>query len=121
MRLPPPLLVALGGATGAALRWAIITQGLGVWEKLPLTVLFINMVGCLLLGILLGLGVSERPKLLLGVGFCGGLTTFATFAVDVASLLQDQLLSQAGCLLAVSIVSGLLAFIVGRRFGKALT
>lgn len=121
MRLSPAILVALGGATGAATRWAIATQGPGLWENLPLTVLFINMAGCALLGLLLGRGATEQPRLLLGVGFCGGLTTFSTFAVDVASLFQDQLLSQAAYLLAISVIGGLLAFVVGRRFGKALT
>ncbi len=120
MRLSPAILVALGGATGAATRWAIATQGPGLWENLPLTVLFINMAGCALLGLLLGRGATEQPRLLLGVGFCGGLTTFSTFAVDTAALFQAELFGQALSLLAFSIIGGLVAFLLGRKIGKQL-
>ena len=120
MRLSPAILVALGGARGAATRWAIVTRGPGLWENLPLTVLFINMAGCALLGLLLGRGITEQPRLLLGVGFCGGLTTFSTFAVDTAGLFQERLFDEAWSLLAFSIIGGLVAFLLGRKIGKQL-
>ena len=81
--------VALGGAAGAGLRWAVLTSiepG-----RFPWTVLGLNVVGSVLLG---GLLAEEwtHPQLRLllhdagGIGFCGGLTTFSTFAVEVVDL-----------------------------------
>jgi CrcB protein len=70
------LLVALGGAAGAAVR-ALVAQ------RLPgrRATLLVNVAGSLLLGLLLGSGAATSA--LLGVGFCGALTTFSTYAVEV--------------------------------------
>jgi fluoride exporter len=83
--------VALGGAAGAAVRWAVVTSlEVGAF---PWPVLSVNVAGSLLLGIVLA-AEWNRPtvRLLLhdgaGVGFCGGLTTFSTFAVEVVELVR---------------------------------
>lgn len=70
------LLVALGGAAGAAARWATA-------QALPgrRATLLVNVAGSLLLGLLTG--VAPAPYALLGVGFCGAFTTFSTYAVEV--------------------------------------
>jgi CrcB protein len=81
--------VALGGAAGAGTRWAVVAS-VGV-SGFPWPVFAVNVAGSVLLGILL----AEEPthpsaRLLLhdvgGIGFCGGLTTFSTFAVEVVNL-----------------------------------
>lgn len=70
------LLVALGAAVGAPLRWLVAQHWPG-----PRGTLLVNVVGSGLLGAFLGLDRSAYA--LLGTGFCGALTTFSAFAVEV--------------------------------------
>jgi fluoride exporter len=69
------LLVALGGALGAAARWAVA-------QRLPgrRATLLVNVVGSLLLGLLAD--VDGTAYAVVGVGFCGAFTTFSAFALD---------------------------------------
>lgn len=81
-----PLLVALGAAVGAPLRWWI-GQHLDRPDR-PLGTLSVNVVGSFVLGLLAGLAVEGHALALLGTGFCGGLTTYSTFAVQTEGLLR---------------------------------
>ena len=75
------LLVAFGGAVGSVGRYLV-----SKWLEggFPWGTLTVNIVGCLLIGFLTGLvtkgTLSPEMKLLLVTGFCGGFTTFSTFA-----------------------------------------
>jgi CrcB protein len=91
--LPVAVAVALGGASGALLRYGLML-GLGglSGRVFYLVTLFINVSGSFVLGVLYGLG--QRRGLpawmtgLLGVGVLGAYTTFSTFAVEIVRLLQ---------------------------------
>lgn len=71
-----PVLVFLGGGTGAVLRWA-----LGLVVPGPYGTVAINIVGSFVLAFLThpAIGMSERMRLLVGVGLLGGFTTYSTF------------------------------------------
>jgi CrcB protein len=71
------LLVALGAAVGAPLRFLVAELVPGVRATLV-----VNVVGSAVLGLLVG--ASPSTYALVGVGFCGALTTFSAFAVEVA-------------------------------------
>jgi CrcB protein len=73
------LLVALGAAVGAPLRHV---TGQLLDCRLPWGTLAVNLVGSAFLGSLLGAAVDGYAMALLGTGFCGGLTTYSTFAVQ---------------------------------------
>jgi CrcB protein len=73
------LLVALGAAVGAPLRFAV---GLWLDRRLHWGTLAVNLVGSFVLGILVGAAVEGHWLALLGTGFCGGLTTYSAFAVQ---------------------------------------
>ena len=75
------LLVALGAAVGTSLRY-LFTVRLDPGDRLPRGTLLVNLVGSALLGALLGAAADGRTAALLGVGFCGGLTTYSAFAVQ---------------------------------------
>jgi CrcB protein len=95
------LLVALGAAAGAALR-ALTARALPGRRA----TLIVNLAGSLLLGLLAGAGA--RTSALLGVGFCGGLTTFSTYAVEVVEGggWRYAVLSTGGCLAACGLGLG---------------
>jgi CrcB protein len=82
------LLVVVGGGMGALVR-ALIARALpfSPEQGFPWAILGINVVGSFALGACVGWH-RESPRLwaLVGVGFCGGLTTFSTFSLDVFRL-----------------------------------
>lgn len=101
------LLVAVGGAAGASLRYAFARLVPG---RFPWGILAANLLGSFLLGVLLA-GADDEVMLLAGVGFCGALTTFSTFALDTLVLAREgrpatswanALASVAGCLAALA-------------------
>jgi CrcB protein len=73
------LLVLLGGAVGAPLRFA-----LAEWldDDVPVGTLIVNVIASGLLGLFSGLALSESAMALLGTGFCGGMSTYSAFAVQ---------------------------------------
>jgi CrcB protein len=73
------VLVALGAAVGAALRYV---AGHVVDGVFPRGTILVNWVGSFLLGAFSGLGITGHELALLGAGFCGGLTTYSTFVVQ---------------------------------------
>ena len=85
------LLVALGAAVGAPVRYAV-TQALrdrGATSHAG--TLVVNVIGSFVLGLLIGGGVSGDALGLLGTGFCGALTTMSTLALEVwDSAVEDR-------------------------------
>lgn len=109
-------LVASGGAAGAGVRWAIVHL-VGPDGGFPWWTLLVNVAGCLVLGMLLG--VREEVRLGLGTGFCGGLTTFSTFSVETATLLDTGDPGRAGLYAVVSLASGVAAVVAGWRLAPS--
>jgi fluoride exporter len=93
----PAILVFLGGGLGSLLRYGagrLLAQT--VWEsQFPLAILLVNALASGLLGVVMGwsLGRSgagpDSVRLLIGVGVCGGLSTFSSFSHDTVVLLQN--------------------------------
>ena len=110
----------LGGAVGSALRYLTnLACQLIRWLNLPWGTLAVNVIGCFLLGLLMGLGerYTTFPKeiyLMLTVGLCGSFTTFSTFASDFFRLNNAGQFGMALIYLALSIIIGFLFFGLGR-------
>ncbi len=120
------LLVFLGGGIGSALRY-LISKALNPYTpSFYLGTFAVNMAGCLLIGLILGLSaryssLSNTTVLFLTVGFCGGFTTFSSFALENYGMLREgQVLSFLLYVLG-SIVLGILAVAAGLWLVKALT
>ena len=112
MARPLLLLVGVGGAIGASVRWGISSfQGSG--STLPIGTLVANVFGAALLGWLVARGVRGKPRALLATGFCGGLTTMSTFSLEVAELLRDDLADRAALYLVLSLVLGVAGYLLG--------
>lgn len=114
------LFIMLGGAVGSTLRYltSLACQSIR-WFNMPWGTLVVNVIGCFLLGLLIGLGerYTSFPKeayLLLTVGLCGSFTTFSTFASDFFRLNNAGLIGLALIYLTISIVIGFLLFGFGR-------
>ena len=73
------LLVALGAAVGAPLRYALAHT---LDERWPWGTLLVNSLGSLLIGFFASLSLGGQAWALLATGFCGGLTSFSAFAVQ---------------------------------------
>lgn len=103
------LLVALGGALGASARYAMATR----WTaRFPWSILVANLAGSFVLGVLLH--EAQRDVLLfVGVGFCGALTTFSTFALDTVVLAREGRPSAAGANIMLSAAGSITALALG--------
>ncbi|WP_327010684.1 fluoride efflux transporter CrcB [Dactylosporangium sp. NBC_01737] len=116
------LLVALGAAVGAPLRYltdrAIQARHDSVF---PWGTLSVNVVGSLLLGFLTGLPAGHAVAALVGTGFCGALTTYSTFSYETLRLAQDGARFYAAANIAASIVAGLGAAYCGLLIAQACT
>jgi CrcB protein len=113
------LLVALGGAVGSVGRYL-----LSKWLEggLPWGTLAVNIVGCLLIGFLTGLfakgTLPPEMKLLLVTGFCGGFTTFSTFANESFAMMKVGDAVLAAIYIGASVAAGILAVYVGLQLTK---
>lgn len=86
-------LIAVFGALGAVSR-AALSDWLNT-STYPLGTLCVNLLGCLLLGIITGVGLHstllpEQWRIPLATGFLGSLTTFSTFTLENLKLLEAQ-------------------------------
>ena len=151
------LALAAGGVLGAALRWLISGSGdtaaEGGWfvyepssaaafdgPGFPWRTLAANVLGCLVLGAVVALRSRHlghrRLVLAAGTGFCGSLTTFSTFAVEIAAFMRGPAAprsasgvditidgpsspGRAVAYLTLSIVSGALALLAGRALARS--
>jgi CrcB protein len=111
------VLAALGGALGALARWGVAeatTPSIG-W---PWATLLVNLTGCFLLGVLLGVVGRRSPEPswatpFLGVGVLGGYTTYSAFAVEVAELVDGGTPALAAGYVLASVLGAVLAVAAG--------
>lgn len=113
------LLIGLGGAFGSILRHVVAKA---IHEKIgsvfPLGTLTVNVIGSFLLGLIYMLvarkvGLTENARLLLGVGFCGGFTTFSAFALENFHLMEQKMVSTSVLYISISVTGGILALGAG--------
>ena len=108
----PILLVGLGGAVGAMLRYCITTYIFST--NFPWQVMVINIMGSLAIGLLIGsFSKQHYMYLLLATGLCGGFTTFSSFSADALLLLQQHAFSKFFLYTLGSFTLGILATYVG--------
>ena len=113
------LLVALGGALGSVGRYLVSRWMTGTF---PWGTLTVNLLGSLLIGLLTGLvakgSLSPEMKLLLVTGFCGGFTTFSTFANESFSMTKAGDVLMMALYIGGSVAIGILAVYVGLQIAR---
>jgi CrcB protein len=115
------LLVALCGGAGAVARFAVdalVEQRLA--GEYPFGTLAVNLSGCFLLGLVVGLGAGHRVQLLLGTALLGSYTTFSTWMLESHRSAQDGEPGLAWSQVAIALAAGLVAVVLGRAVGRLM-
>lgn len=108
------LFVGLGGAVGSMTRYGIgALMGKYITHPYPFATFMINIAGCFIIGLLFGFGeknslIAGNWWLILATGFCGGFTTFSSFALENINLMRGGNSIMAVTYSALSIILGLL-------------
>ena len=116
---PPLLLVALGGGTGAMLRYLVGRWALAVFGPgFPAGTLAVNLLGGLAMGLVVGVLArinqgGEHLRLLLGVGVLGGFTTFSAFSLEMVNMVTRAQIGLAVAYAAASVLGSMAALFVG--------
>jgi CrcB protein len=115
---------ALGGGLGALARWEMaeaLPREPGGW---PWATLLVNLLGCLLLGLLIGRVFDRSPgppwlRPFLATGVLGGFTTYSAFAVETVQLAEAGRAGLAAGYVLASVAGGVLAAALGQQAGRA--
>jgi CrcB protein len=118
--------ISAGGGLGGLARYALGYEFPATHHGFPWTTFAVNVVGCLLIGVLMVL-VSDvwrghrlvRP--FLGVGVLGGFTTFSTYVVDVQRLVDAGAAVTGLAYLVATVVAALAAVYTGVTLTRAAT
>ena len=103
-------LVALGAVPGAVLRWQVAAH-------LHDNDVIVNVLGAFILGLLVGLPIRPKRQLLIGIGFCGSLTTFSSWMVHCVTFIAEghwlAALGLIGLTLGLGLGAAALGVVVG--------
>ena len=117
------LLVFIGGGVGSVLRYSVGKFFVNTNHSIFNATLTVNILGSLLIGILFGYFtkqnlLSQNQSILLISGFCGGFTTFSTFALENAVMLKNGDYFSFAFYTVLSIILGVLAVFLGLHLIK---
>lgn len=116
--------IALGGAAGSVLRYILggAVQRFSA-RGFPVGTLVVNVLGCILIGVLLQRFINEQThpaaRALLIVGFCGGFTTFSTFSAETIAIMLGGDVGRATIYVLLSVALCLLATWGGMTMARA--
>ena len=112
------IAVGAGSFIGGIARYLVSLVMKGISKGFPLATLLVNLLGCLIIGLLWGFlsrNASESTSwgLFLTVGLCGGFTTFSTFSKEALTMLQTGQIWGFASYIALSILAGIALVAIG--------
>ena len=102
-------IISIGAIPGAIWRWQIDQ------------IFIVNIIGCFILGFINSLNISRRYKLIFAFGFCGSLTTFSGWSVQLFNLINQGSYKLFFLNSILMVMLGLLAISLGNLFAKKIT
>jgi CrcB protein len=120
------LLVGTGGFIGSVTRYL-----LGAWVQsasgnswIPYGTLTVNVVGCFLIGLFIGLAetrqfLGEGTRALIVVGLLGGFTTFSAFGYETIAMVREGHIVAAAANVGIQITLGLAAVLIGLKVSQS--
>lgn len=120
------LIIGMGGFIGTISRY-LSTVYVHKWISIsfPLGTFLVNILGCFLIGLFYGISeksefLTNEWRLFLTIGFCGGFTTFSTFANDNLMMVKDQQFLYMALYTVGSVALGLLMVYLGQLLIKVI-
>ena len=114
------LVIAAGGACGAVMRYLVTISSTWFFKgEFPWGTFVANLLGCLLIGLLIGSGHDQKNEVVrlgFGVGFLGSLTTFSTFGGETIRHALDGNWSMA----TINVISHFLICLAAVAIGIAI-
>ena len=116
------IAVGAGSFIGGIARYLVSLAMKGISKGFPWATLLVNLLGCLIIGLLWGFlsrNASESTSwgLFLTVGLCGGFTTFSTFSKEALAMLQTGQIWGFASYIALSILAGIALVALGYYIG----
>lgn len=113
------LFVGIGGFVGSVCRYLMGLLPIETSQGFPVKTLLTNVIGAFVIGIIAAAAaknssLNPRMVLLLKTGFCGGFTTFSTFAYETGSMMEKGQTGLALLYVVLSAVLGVLAVFAGQ-------
>jgi len=122
------LYVAIGGAIGSVLRYAVTILAAARWgPAVPWGTLIVNVAGSFVIGVVAELAtgrgafLSPGARIFIATGLCGGFTTFSSYSLDALNLARDGAAAPALLYVLGSVVLGLAAVYLGVAAARAVT
>ena len=110
--------IAVGAVLGALLRWHLGNRLNALFPSIPPGTVVANLIGAYVIGVAIAFfaaapAISPEWRLMIITGFCGALTTFSTFSVEISDLLQRGQLALAAGAVAVHVAGSVLLTLAG--------
>ena len=113
------ILVAIGGAIGSVFRYLIAYSNIFPNTKMHLSTMAANLLGCFIIGFLSTYFLTklnmQNLNLLFITGFCGGFTTFSSFALENQKMMQTNQFLDSFVYIILSVVLGIALVFVGQK------
>ncbi|EPF72649.1 fluoride efflux transporter CrcB [Acinetobacter rudis] len=113
----PLISIALGSVIGAWIRWAISIKFNTLFENIPFGTVLVNLIGAFIIGLAVSffsnIPLDSNYKLFVITGFCGALTTFSTFSIEVVGMLQASKIEYALLTIVIHVIGSLIFTLLG--------